>query len=131
MGLLFITISTFLPSGAGANANGARPHKFRGVRDDIIGRIARNFVAVNGHSSQAPVATAAVGVRLVMGISGEVPFEHVSAPVAGSADDQIADMKCQGPLEVIRRAGPLFGEINVFVRMRLMNRRQHVNQASV
>ena len=47
----------------GRNTHRAWPHEFGRVRDDVVGRIARDVVAVDGDGAEAPVASAPVRVR--------------------------------------------------------------------
>jgi len=100
------------------------------VRDDVVSRIARDFVSINRDCSEALVASA----RSVCGSrrgfeQGSIP--HRPAPVAAGADDQLANLPGQFLPQVARCAHPFLGEIDVLVRMRVMHGREDVDLAGV
>src|SRR6186713_1311682 len=76
----------------GAYPHGTGTDKFGGMRDDVIGRIVRDLIAVDGHGTQATVTTSSVGMGLTLRVGRQVPFYDIPAPVTCSADDQLLDM---------------------------------------
>src|SRR5690606_10212076 len=87
----------------------------------VVGDVAVDFLSVDGDGSEAAVASALVGMRIVVLIGGEVPFQHGAAPVAGGSDDEVFDMPAKFFIELLRSAYPLLGEIDITVGMGFMH----------
>src|SRR5688572_13402864 len=91
--------------------------------DDVIRNIPYYGVA-NGNSAQALRASAVISVRIELRVIRKVPFQHCTAPVSGSPHDNIFNMPLKVSSKIALSRRPLFGKINITIRMRIVHFRK-------
>ena len=102
------------------NSLRTRPHEFRGMGNNVIGRIAGDHIPADCQGAEAAIA-AARRVGILIFIRRQVPFDHIPGPISGSADHQFPNMPLKVFGEISRGADPLLGEVKVFIRMSSMD----------
>ena len=103
---------------------------FRGMSQNIVSRIPGHQVSVYRNRSEA-FSTPSDGMRFVLRIGCQVPFQYIAAPVPGSANNQRTDMPRQILFKITRSTYPLFGKIEILFRMGIMNRRKGFNRPAI
>ncbi len=95
---------------------------FRGMGNDIISHVTRNRSA--NRKSALAGSTAALRMRPVRSVVGQVPFQRRLAPVARSADHHIFQVPFQVAAETAGRGRVLLRKINMLVGVRIVHLRK-------